>query len=138
MPDIDVSDVLLDPEMVGVPSFNPTDGITVIRREEVVNQKGRKSSANTPFNNVVASVQPQADAPMIRGPDQQNLPGLIAVYTTFRLQGIAPGFLPDHVVWNGTTYVVNKVFNWNRFGAGFVMAECSSIDHIDQPPSGPS
>ena len=137
MPDIDVSELLIDPDFVGCPALNPTDGITVIRRQEVISQTGRVTTPkNVYYQGVLASVQPQSDAPMIRGPDQQNLPGLIEVHTMFRLRGISPGYQPDLVVWNGTTFVVNKLYNWSRYGKGFVMAECSSMDNLDQPPTG--
>lgn len=136
MPDIDTSELLLDPDFVGCPSVNPTDGITVIRRLEVISQTGRVTTQDTTYPLVVASVQPQSDAPMIRGPDQQNLPGLIEVHTKFRLRGISPGYQPDLVIWNQTTFVVNKIYNWSRYGLGFVMAECSSMSNLDFPPTG--
>jgi hypothetical protein len=126
-PEIDVSDLLLDPDFV--------ETIQLLRRAEVIGANGRMTTTNT-SHNIIASVQPQTDQPMIRGPDQQNLPQLIAVITKFRLRGISPGFQPDLVLWNDTTFVVNKVYNWSHYGAGFVKGECSSMDHLDQPPDG--
>jgi hypothetical protein len=132
MPDIDVSDLLFDPDVV------ECGGVTVQRRQEIVDSHGRLTLQIATFSNVIASVIPIADAPMIRGPEQQTLPQLIEVHTTFRLQGIASGFQPDIVVWNGTPFVVNKVQNFSKYGGGFVQADCSSISNIDQPPSGPA
>jgi hypothetical protein len=126
MPLIDTSELLTDPDFV--------ETVQVIRRAETISDQGRVSTQNVSYD-VIASVQPQTDQPMIRGPDQQNLPQLIQVISQWRLRGIAPGYQPDLVVWNGTTFVVNKVFNWSHFGLGFVMAECSSMDHLDQPPN---
>lgn len=128
MPDIDVSDILLDPD------FTENFGITVLRRQEIIDTHGRVSVRTATYENVTASVIPIADTPMIRGPEQQHLPQLIEVHTTFRLQGIAPGYQPDIVIWNNTQFVVNKVQNWSRYGGGFVQADCSSQQSVDQPP----
>lgn len=127
MPDIDVSELLLDPDFV--------ETIQLTRRAEVIGNNGRMTTSNT-VHNIIASVQPQSDQPMIRGPDQQNLPQLIAVITKFRVRPISPGYQPDLVLWNGTIFVVNKVYNWSHYGQGYVKAECSSMDHLDQPPDG--
>lgn len=126
MPAIDVSELLVDPDFA--------ETVQIVRRAELISETGRVSTQNSTYD-VVACVQPQSDQPMIRGPDQQNLPQLIEVITQWRLRGIAPGWQPDLVVWNGTTFVVNKVYNWSHYGNGFVMAECSSMDHLDQPPN---
>lgn len=128
MPLIDVAELLTDPDFV--------EPITVIRRQQLISEQGRVSTVNQSYDGVLASVQPQSDAPMIRGPEQQNLPGLISVHTQFRIRGISPNYQPDLVVWNGTTFVVNKVFNWSHYGLGYVRAECSSMDSTDQPPGG--
>jgi hypothetical protein len=137
MPDIDVSDLLLDPDFVGVPSQRPGfDGITVRRRQEIVNNHGRAEYAVTTFNEVVASVISIADQAIVRGPDQMHLPQLIEVHTKFALQGPSPGYGPDFIVWNGTTFQVNKVQNHSHYGAGFIQADCSSVDFEDQPPRG--
>lgn len=127
MPLIDVDDLLTDPDFV--------ETIQVLRRKQQISDTGRVSTVNATFN-VVACVQPQSDQPMIRGAEQQNLPALISVHTMFRIRGISPGYQPDIVIWNGTQFVVNKVYNWSHYGRGYVMAECSSMDHLDQPPDG--
>ena len=138
MPDIDVSDILTDPDFVGCPSLNPeTDGITVQRRAEVIDEHGRASWQVTTFQEVVASVISVADQPVVRGPEQMHLPQLIEVHTQFRIQGPSPGFAPDRIIWNGTTFQCNKVINHSKYGSGFVQADCSSVDFQDQPPGGP-
>lgn len=130
MPLIDTSELLVDPDFV--------EPVTVLRRMQLVSEQGRVSTQNQSFMNVIACVQPQSDEPMVRGTDSQLLPALISVHTKFRLRGISPNFQPDIVIWNGNQFVVNKVFNWSHFGLGYVMAECSSMDHLDEPPGGPS
>jgi hypothetical protein len=135
--EIDVSDVLYDPGFVGCPAQDPDDGITVRRRMEVVDDHGRASWQVVNFQGIVASVISVADQPVVRGPEQMHLPQLIEVHSLFRIQGPSPGYAPDRVVWNGTEFQVNKVTNNSKYGAGFVMADCSSVDFMDQPPGGP-
>jgi hypothetical protein len=134
MPLLDVSELLLDPDLGG-------EVLVVYRRTQNISAKGRVSAppvlvAPAPVGNV----QPLDAAPLVRGPDQQNLPKLLQVITNFRLRsasrdaGDTQEYQPDIVVWGGDQYVVNMVADWSRYGAGFVRAECSSIDPIDLGP----
>lgn len=127
MPDLDVDDIMLDPDFC--------EPLTVKRRAEVL-VKGRPTGSATtispaPFGVVIA----QDDSPMIRGPDQQSLPQLIEVHTPFRLRGASTGYQPDLVTWNGADYVVNKVMNFSKYGQGFIKAQCSSVASTEPPPS---
>lgn len=128
MPDIDVSELLYDPDFC--------EQLSITRRSVSVGDNGRQTITSTavspaPFGVVV----PQSDSTTLRGPDQQNLPRLIAVYTTFRLQPVAPGFKADLIIWEGDTYIVNKVYPFNKMGSGFVGADCSSWDSTDEAPN---
>lgn len=126
MPDIDVSDVLLDPEFCEV--------LTVQRRAESL-LKGRSTLTVTTISPApVGVVIPQNDSPMVRGPDQQSLPRLIQVHTPFRLRGISTGFQPDLITWKGAPYVVNKVQDFSSYGQGFIQADCSSEASTEPPP----
>jgi len=127
MPNIDVSDLLTDPDFA--------ETLTVMRREQVIDPVTGISSADSnlitpsPFGVVI----PQADLPIQRGPDQQALPRLIEVHTKFRLRSASiendVTYLPDFIVWNGDNFYVNRVYDYSRFGRGFIQADCSS-----QPP----
>lgn len=139
MPDISVEDVLLDPDFCGCPAQNPDDGITVQRRLEIVDNHGRVSWQITAYQGVVASViavGDNMDQSLTRGPDEMHVAASIEVHTKFMIQEPSPGVAPDRVIWNGTLFQVTKVLNHSRYGAGFVQANCTSVDFLDQPPRG--
>jgi hypothetical protein len=93
MPLLDITDVLCDPDIASY--------LVITRRSVVTGNNGLQ--AITPFMinpQPIGVIVPQKDAPIFRGPDQQNLPRLLQVYTKFMLQGPAqkqptePGPLP--------------------------------------------
>ncbi|MDB5448419.1 MAG: putative phage head-tail adaptor [Phenylobacterium sp.] len=129
MPALDVSDILLDPDFCEV--------LTVIRRLQTL-VRGRATTTETTITPApVGVVLAQSDAPIQRGPDQQNLPRLIQVHTPFRLRSASKDpvsglvYQPDIIVWGGDRFVVNKVQDFSRYGRGFLQADCSSQDLID-------
>lgn len=127
MPDIDVSDILLDPDFCEL--------LTVTRRAETM-VKGRSTTTPTTISpQPVGVVIPQNDSPMMRGPDQQNLPRLIQVHTPFRLRGASAGYQPDLITWKGADYVVNKVQDFSSYGGGFIQADCSSVASTEPAPT---
>lgn len=133
MPDIDMTDVILDPDFAEL--------LTVKRRTATMT-KGRPVFTTTTVSPApVGVVLPQSDAPLQRGPDQQNLPRLYQVHTPFRLRSASKDpatgadLPPDLLIWNGDTLLVNKVHDFSHFGAGFIQADCSSTDPIDNEPA---
>lgn len=125
MPAIDVSELLTDPDFA--------QAFKVERRTEGVNDKGRADVFATKLD-AIGAVLPMP-APVNRQPAEQNLPKWIAVYTGFALRGPASGYQPDFVLWNGDRYIVDDVQDWTEYGAGFVMATCSSVSRLDRPPA---
>ncbi|HEX7826977.1 MAG TPA: hypothetical protein VF477_18895, partial [Mycobacterium sp.] len=85
-------------------------------------------------------VLPQEDAPLIRGPDQQNMPRLLEIHTIYRLRGATRNaadteqYQPDIVVWDGDQFILNKPFDLSHYGEGFVRCQLSSIEPIDLEP----
>jgi galactose-6-phosphate isomerase len=134
MPRLDVTDVLLDPDFC--------ETLTVLRRAEGVSSKGRVTTTETTITPApVGVVIAQSDQPIQRGPDQQNLPRLIEIHTPFRLRSASKDpisgavYQPDIIVWGGDRFVVNKTMDFSRYGRGFIQADCSSQDLIDQAAS---
>lgn len=134
MPAIDVSDVLLDPDFC--------EPLTIIRRAQTVSNKGRSTSTEVTIDPApVGVVLPQADQPLVRGPDQANLPRLIQVHTPFRLRSASKDpdtgdvYQPDIIIWQGDRFVVNKVQSFSAYGAGFIQADCSSQDQTEAAPA---
>lgn len=127
MPNLDLTDLTFDPDFA--------ERLMVVRRFEDVGDNGRLQTQDQlvrpkPFGVVF----PQADAPMLRGPDQQSLPRLIQIHTKFRLRGPSTDWQPDKIYWNGGWYVVNKVQDYSSFGRGFIQADASATDSTEKPP----
>lgn len=132
MPDIDVTDLLSDPDFA--------ERLIVMRRLQVIDPVTGISSAQSSLiaPSPLGVVIPQADLPIQRGPDQQALPRLIEVHTKFRLRSASIEnsitYLPDFIVWNGDNFYVNRVYDYSHFGRGFIQADCSSQPTIAQAP----
>lgn len=132
MPNIDVSDLLSDPDFA--------EKLTVMRRLQVIDPVTGIASAepNLIVPSPIGVVIPQADLPIQRGPDQQALPRLIEVHTKFRLRSASIAgndtYLPDFIVWNGDNFYVNRVYDYSHFGQGFIQADCSSQPTVAQAP----
>lgn len=123
MPTLDVSDLLLDPDMC--------EEVTVLRRHEVVNSFG-ESVVDTTSIPVMAVVNPASQPQMQRMADGQVQPNLISVHSAqIRFVGPADGNQPDVVVWRGRAFVVTKTNDFSHYGTGFTHAECSSMDYLD-------
>jgi len=137
MPDIDVSDLLFDSDIAG-------ESFIVIRRQEIVGDNGVSvlTATSLPLPGdapIVGSITPTGDNSLVRQEAYQTQANTILVITPFRLRGPSKdsggaSFQPDVVVWNGNHFVVKTLNEWTSFGAGFVEAECSSIDLIELAP----
>jgi hypothetical protein len=130
--DIDVTDVLLDPMIAG-------ERFTVLRRRELVNNLGVAEWQWETFPNIIGSVTPTGDQSLVRDEGFQAQAKTILVITAFKLRGESKdearrNYQPDVVVWNENYYMVRTVDDYSRYGAGFVQAECSSTDLVDQAP----
>ena len=66
--------------------------------------------------------------------DQQHAENWITVHSVDRLIGVANGYQPDLVFYQGQTYIVRKPYNWSRYGAGFYAAECELQDLVAEAP----
>ncbi len=131
MPDIDVTDVLLDSDIAG-------EAFQYERRSETVSVNGRSVQGLQVFD-AVGSVQPPGENDLITTEDYDAASNTIVVITTARLRcvsqdQVAAQFKPDIVLWQGNRYVVTKCEPWTEYGAGFIRAVCKSEDFIDQAP----
>jgi galactose-6-phosphate isomerase len=129
---IDVDDVIFDPFVAG-------QFVTVVRREQEVNEQGEGVETDTTIQNVVASVTPTGDNSLVREEAFSAQAQAIRVITAFRLRGqtkdpsTGQSFLPDIVLWHRDSYVVRTVNDYTPYGAGFIEAECESIDYQQAP-----
>lgn len=133
MPDIDVTDLLSDPDIAG-------DEFTVKRRQETVNTFGRSVVATVPLD-ACGPVFPAGDNSLIRQDAFDAEANTITVVTEFRLRGPSKSgglqFKADLVEWprqSGNHYIVRTTNDFSRYGAGMIEAECTSIDFSDEAP----
>lgn len=127
MPNLDVSDVILDPMFAEL--------LTIKRRTQVVGTNGRAQRTQTIITPKPAGVvTSEANENLKRMDFGQYRPNTIRVHTPFRLSGPAPGKEADVVTWNGDDYIVVQVDNYSHFGRGFISAACASMSPIDEAP----
>ena len=125
MPSLDVSDITLAPEF--------SDRFDVIRRAEAISQTGRSVTTQVTAT-AQGTIYSTGDNSLQRQADYQASKRTITVVTPYRLQMNSPGFQPDWILYRGNQYVVSNIEDFSAFGAGFVVAECSSILADDAPP----
>ena len=126
MPLIDVSEVLVDPDLAS--------RFTVIRRAETVGSNGRSATTDTSFPNIVGVITMQSASELIRRDDGDMITRKISIVTPFRLRSAADGHKPDQVVLDGITYTITEILPYHRFGAGFVEALAVSMNATDPGP----
>lgn len=136
---LDVTDLLLDPEVAG-------ETFVVVRRRLTVGAHGRVETGRE-RHTAVGSVTPTGDQSLAREDAYATQSKSIRVVTSFALRGPSkdrgPGgqevqYLPDVVVWGGDFYVPVSISDYSQFGAGFVEADCTSMDFVDQVPEVPA
>lgn len=128
--------------MVGLLTRNPAmtnprllDRFTVIRRPEVVSDKGRPQVLlPVKFCPVVGVVTNASPNDLERMPDYDVSSKVLSIVTPFRLQMNSPGSKEDYVKWSGDSFIVKHVDDYSKYGPGFVQALVSSTDFNDLPP----
>lgn len=125
MPNLDVSDVLLDPDLA--------DRFTVKRRPAGTNAHGRVETTPEIIPRVLGVVTAASPTDLERLDDNQRMGRNLSVVTKFRLRGPATGYQPDIVLWYGNDYVVKDVQPYPQYGAGFIQAIVGSMDSMDNP-----
>jgi hypothetical protein len=126
MPTLDVSDIPLCAEFA--------DRFDVIRRPETISQSGRSVPSQVTVAGLLGTIYPTGDNSLVRQTDYQLGRKTLTIVTPYRLQMAAPGYQPDLVLYRGNQYVVSAIEDFSQYGAGFIVAEVSSILAIDAPP----
>ena len=119
MPDLDVTDILFDPD------FCDTT-LTVTRREMTVDDDGfgKNTITTTPFSGVVTVDKSLENRRMEAG---TVVHGAILIVTTERLTQGQTGRDADIVTYQGRDYRVSFVDPYTAYGAGFVQAHCELL-----------
>lgn len=116
MPNLDVSDVLLDPDFL-------SKGIICTRTAVTANDKGRSDTVITShsFNGVVTS---NDGFKLDRKPDGTIIKGAINIHTRFVLTEGDANHQADEIKWQGRDYIVTQVKPNLQYGRGFIKAIC--------------
>ena len=135
MPWIDVSSILLDPEIAGE-KFN------VIRRKESVNSFGESVLSTQTFKNVIGQVSPTARNSLLREQSFSSQEKTIRVITNFKLIGAAKNavqyYQPDLIYWKNGYYIAGEIEDYSQYGAGLVSADCAAFDWTMPITEGPT
>lgn len=116
MANLDVSDVLLDPDFMDT-------GIICNRTSVIVGNNGRAQGAttSTPFSGVVTT---NNGFKMDRREDGTLIKGAINIHTQFALTSGDAKTKADEIQWKGKTYIVSQVLDNLHYGEGFIKAIC--------------
>jgi hypothetical protein len=129
MPSLDLSEAF-DPEII--------DTFDVIRRKQVTNDFGEADNGSTVFSAVTGVVDAGDDNKIAIHTDEQHFGKTISVVTKFRLRGVSKvgsaEYAPDLILWNGDYFKVIVVEDYSRYGLGWIQAQCTSEDFVDQAP----
>lgn len=119
MPDLDVTDILFDPD------FCDTT-LTVTRSMQTVSRLGRAvaTKETVPFAGVVTVDKSLESRRMEAG---SVVHGAILIVTTERLTQGQTGRDADIVTYQGRDYRVSFVDPYTAYGAGFVQAHCELL-----------
>jgi len=125
-------------------AFDPSfmDTITVVRRVQVLSNKGRVTTKET-ARTVAAVVVSATPDDLQRLPDYEMMEKAIRVTSPqFRLQGIVMDelgnkTLPDQILWHGSMYVVHSLEDYSNYGRGFTSVIAISMTQPDPPVMGP-
>lgn len=117
MPDLDVTDILSDPDF--------SDTFTVTRFVQSISDGGIASNTPTVFSNILGVVTANDNIDLLKMPDGEILNGSITIHTTFRLTNGDGATDADIITWHGRTYQVRTIGDWSGFGPGFISAVCT-------------
>lgn len=133
MPEIDVSEILLD-------SVIASTRFSVVRRRSWTDNNGISQKMSQTVH-AIGSVTPTGDSTLDRGDDFQSQPKTLLVITRFFLRNAAldadgVNWQPDLVLWQGNHYLVSSIEDFSQFGVGFVAATCLLFEYVPSPPLG--
>lgn len=109
MPLLDVSSIILDPDFC--------ERFTVRRRTQEIDDYGR-GNLLVEDTQAVGVITAGPSASMQRTAEYGATSRAITVHCKFRLRDTSDGLLPDLILWLGTYYIVDRVQDYSRFGAG--------------------
>ena len=122
MAQIDVSDLLLDPDFI--------DPVTLIHRTMIVGSNGLGQIIEE-CEETVGSVQPASGKTLNRLPDALRIQNVSSFYIKAGIIADSSCAYPDIIKYKGKRYQVEQVNDWSNFGAGWMVGVC-----VAERPSG--
>lgn len=121
MPKLDVTTVLLDPLFA--------EKLLCVRQAETVTNFGEVeiASTETPFYGVITAKDGEW---LQREDDAGRNSDVIMLHTKFKVLGIREGGQPDTIFWQERPYTVKRIYDWSKYGAGFVAVELEAQNFL--------
>jgi len=116
MANIDVSQLMLDPDFVDV--------ITLTTQSTAVNSRGENLLSPAKVVTSVGSVQPASGKTLQRLPDGMQLEDVRSFFYKGDIIASEPGKYSSVLEFRGQRYLVRMVMNWNNYGAGWSEGIC--------------
>lgn len=117
MPQLDVSEILSDPD------FAEINALVRIRNAQSVGSDGM--AVNTPTSTPFTGVVTQATGNQLKRADGGSyIEGSILVHSRLPMTAGMAGIDADQISWVGRVFTVANVADYSRFGAGFTCATC--------------
>lgn len=115
MPNLDVSDVLDDPDFM--------TSFTVRRTTQTVNSYGETVETTT-TSTQTGVVFPTSGKELLRNSDGENIGGDVMVVTKYLLTSGQDNVEADIVIWGGHEWTVMRTKDYSEYGQGFIQANC--------------
>jgi len=115
MGQIDVSDILADPDMV--------DPIVLIHRKTTVDEFGQNQLTESGVP-TYGSVQPISGKTLQRLPDEFRVANVMSFWVRGKLVSDGKCQYPDIISFNGQRFAVQTIFDWTNWGDGWCEGTC--------------
>jgi hypothetical protein len=115
MGQIDVTDVLADPDMV--------DPVVLTHRIPTVDNYGSNQLTEEAVN-TFGSVQSVSGKTLARLPDEYRVANVMSFWIRGKIIADGKNRYPDLICFNGERYAVQAVFDWTNWGAGWCEGTC--------------
>jgi hypothetical protein len=112
---IDVSDIMSDPEFV--------QSITLIKRTACIDSFGQNNLTES-AKCTVGSVQPISGKALQRLPEALRVANVQSFWLREKIVIDSSSKYPDVLVKNGKRFIVQVVFDWSDWGAGWTEGTC--------------
>jgi hypothetical protein len=115
MANIDVSDLLADPDFV--------DDMKIISRKSSENSYGENKLAEV-CTDTVGSIQPVSGKTLMRLPEALRVLNLKSFWVRGEIIAAAPGKYTDQLLFKGVRYNIQTVNDWTNWGEGWCEGTC--------------